>query len=53
MLFNLQERYGTTLILVTHAPELANKCERLISLADGQVVSDGAPAAALPAAPTK
>lgn len=43
MLFDLQDRYGTTLILVTHAQELANKCNRLISLADGQVVSDEAP----------
>jgi len=53
MLFNLQERYGTTLILVTHAPELANKCERLISLADGQIVSDQAPSSAPPAATAK
>ncbi|NQW01055.1 MAG: ABC transporter ATP-binding protein [Rhodospirillales bacterium] len=49
MLFDLRDRYGTTLILVTHAPELANKCARLIKLADGQVVSDAAPTAAKPA----
>lgn len=49
MLFDLQDRYGTTLILVTHAQELANKCGRLVQLADGQVVSDAAPAT--PAAP--
>ena len=40
MLFDLQDRYGTTLILVTHAPDLAAQCSRLIKLADGQVVSD-------------
>lgn len=43
MLFDLQDRYGTTLILVTHAPDLANKCKRLIKLADGKIVSDAAP----------
>ncbi len=43
MLFDLQNRYGTTLILVTHAPELANKCARLIQLADGQVVGTTVP----------
>ena len=40
MLFDLQNRNGTTLILVTHAPDLAAQCSRLIKLADGQVVSD-------------
>lgn len=53
MLFDLQDRYGTTLILVTHAPELANKCSRIISLADGQVVSDGLPAPASVPAPVE
>lgn len=49
LLFNLQERYGTTLILVTHAPDLANKCSRLIRIADGQIVGDGAPEAQIAA----
>jgi putative ABC transport system ATP-binding protein len=40
MLFDLQSRYGTTLILVTHAPQLAANCSRLIKLADGQIVSN-------------
>ena len=38
--FDLQSRYGTTLILVTHATELAARCSRLIKLADGQIVSN-------------
>jgi putative ABC transport system ATP-binding protein len=40
MLFDLQSQYGTTLILVTHATELAARCSRLIKLADGQIVSN-------------
>jgi putative ABC transport system ATP-binding protein len=40
MLFDLQNRYGTTLILVTHAPQLAAHCSRLIQLADGKIVSN-------------
>ena len=38
-LFQLQIKHGTTLVLVTHAPELANRCARIVHLADGQVVS--------------
>jgi putative ABC transport system ATP-binding protein len=39
-LFTLQARLGTTLVLVTHAPELANRCQRIVHLADGQVAAD-------------
>ena len=37
-LFRLRAEHGTTLVLVTHAPELANRCGRIVHLADGQVV---------------
>ncbi len=40
LLFDLQARIGTTMILVTHAPELAKRCGRIITIADGQV-ADG------------
>jgi putative ABC transport system ATP-binding protein len=40
LLFNLQRSYGTTLMLVTHAPQLASHCSRLIKLADGLIVSN-------------
>lgn len=44
MLFSLRDRHGATLVLVTHAPELAARCDRVVRLADGLVA--GAPVAA-------
>jgi putative ABC transport system ATP-binding protein len=35
LLFGLRDRHGATLVLVTHAPELAQRCDRVIRLADG------------------
>ena len=40
LLFSLQANVGTTMILVTHAPELARRCGRIIKIADGRV-ADG------------
>jgi putative ABC transport system ATP-binding protein len=40
LLFGLRDRYGSTLVLVTHAPELAARCDRDIRLRDGRI--DGA-----------
>lgn len=37
LLFGLRDRHGATLILVTHAPELAQRCDRVIRLADGRI----------------
>ena len=37
LLFGLNERHGATLILVTHAPELAARCRRTIRLEDGRL----------------
>ena len=37
LLFGLRDRHGATLVLVTHAPELAARCDRVIRLADGQI----------------
>jgi len=39
LLFDLRDRHGATLIMVTHANELANRCDRVIRLRDGR--SDG------------
>lgn len=37
LLFALRDRHGATLVLVTHAPELAARCDRVIRLADGRI----------------
>src|SRR5277367_2693277 len=39
LLFDLQARAGTTLLLITHDPALAARCGRIVHLADGRVVS--------------
>jgi len=40
ILFDLHSRLGTTLLLITHAPELANRCGRILTMSDGLVVDD-------------
>jgi len=37
MLFDLRTRHGTTLVLVTHDPALAARCDRVIRLRDGHI----------------
>jgi putative ABC transport system ATP-binding protein len=41
LLFDLQERAGTTLMLITHDPALALRCERRLELADGRLRNGG------------
>ncbi len=38
LLFDLQRARGVTLIMVSHAPDLAKRCERLIKMKDGNVI---------------
>lgn len=45
LLFDLRDRHGATLILVTHAPELAARCDRILRLRGGQIESDETAAA--------
>ncbi|GGF30637.1 ABC transporter [Aliidongia dinghuensis] len=40
LMFSLQAKAGTTMLLVTHDPALAERCDRVIELADGRVVGD-------------
>ncbi len=35
LLFDLRDRHGSTLVLVTHAPEVASRCDRVVHLGDG------------------
>lgn len=37
LLFGLRERHHATLVLVTHDPDLAHRCDRVIALSDGRV----------------
>ena len=39
-LFEHRARYGTTLLLITHDPSVAERCERQIHLLDGTIVKD-------------
>ena len=41
LLFGLRDRYGATLVLVTHAPELAARCDRIVRLLDGRIAGEG------------
>jgi putative ABC transport system ATP-binding protein len=40
LLFDLNREHGTTLVIVTHDLNLAKKCDRIIQLSGGLVVSD-------------
>ncbi len=37
LLFDLRDRHGATLIMVTHATDLAARCDRVIRLRDGRI----------------
>ena len=39
LLFGLRDRHGSTLVMVTHAPELAERCDRVVHLRDGGLVT--------------
>jgi putative ABC transport system ATP-binding protein len=39
-LFAAHEQYGTGLLLITHDPSLAERCERQLHMGDGRIVED-------------
>ena len=47
LLFDLRDRHGATLVLVTHAPELAARCDRIVRLQDGAIAGEEHRAATL------
>ncbi len=42
LLFGMKEELGTTLMLITHDPALAARCDRRIRIADGRVLAETA-----------
>ncbi|MEU1515608.1 ABC transporter ATP-binding protein [Streptomyces sp. NPDC005811] len=40
LLLSLRERYGMTLLLTTHDPEVAVSCDRIVRLRDGRIAAD-------------
>jgi putative ABC transport system ATP-binding protein len=39
----LNEELAQTLVIVTHAPEVARRAHRRVTMRDGQIVDDGSP----------
>ncbi len=44
LLFARRSETGATLIIITHDPALAERCERVVTLADGRIANDSAAA---------
>ena len=40
LLFARRAETGATLVIITHDPALADRCERIVTLADGRIASD-------------
>ena len=38
---DLHQNHGKTIILITHSPELAEECQRVVTLSDGEIISEG------------
>ncbi len=41
LMFDLSRKRGATLLLITHDPALAARCDRIIRLVDGRIAGDG------------
>lgn len=42
LMFDMHQKRNTTLVLITHDPQLANRCDRVIRMADGLIVDEQA-----------
>jgi len=40
LLFDRQQETGATLLVITHDPSLASRCDRILEMQDGRIVSD-------------
>ena len=40
LFFRLREKYGQTIVIVTHDPDLAKMCDRSLFMVDGQFVEN-------------
>jgi putative ABC transport system ATP-binding protein len=40
LIFDLSSKLGSTLVIVTHDPKLADRCDRVITMSDGKIVDD-------------
>ncbi len=40
MLFDLNRETGITLVIVTHDPDLAGRCERIVEMKDGKIIAE-------------
>ena len=42
LLFDRQRAAGATLLIITHDPALASRCDRVLTMRDGLIVADSA-----------
>ena len=40
LLFSRQEATGATLVIITHDPSLAEKCDRIVEMRDGRIIAE-------------
>jgi putative ABC transport system ATP-binding protein len=40
LLFELNRKNGVAIVIVTHDPDLADKCRRVIELRDGEIIAE-------------
>ena len=40
LLFELNTKHGITMLIVTHDPDVAKRCSRVLEMDDGQIISD-------------